>query len=194
MSSLLFFAYLIGSIPFGLLLTRMAGLGDIRKVGSGNIGATNVMRTGNKKLGIATLLLDAGKGYAAVWLGIYGDAPDNILYLAALCAILGHVFPIWLMFRGGKGVATAFGTLFALNPSLGVIAGGAWLVTFYATRYASVASIACFWVMAILPIGLRDWLGFGFCALLAALITWTHRGNIRRLREGTEQGFRKKES
>ncbi len=194
MSPALLFAYLLGSIPFGLLLTRLAGLGDIRNIGSGNIGATNVMRTGHKGLGIATLLLDASKGYAAVWLGQHAGAPAHVLYLCALAAVVGHIFPVWLMFKGGKGVATAFGAIFALNPYLGVIAGGAWLVAFFATRYASVASIACFWVMIILPIGLKDWIGFAFCITLAVLVTWTHRGNIRRLREGTEQGFKKKSS
>lgn len=188
----LLLAYLLGSIPFGLILTRMAGLGDIRQLGSGNIGATNVMRTGRKKLGIATLLLDAGKGWLAVMLAVDMGADDRLVFAAAAAAVLGHVFSVWLKFKGGKGVATALGALFALYIYVGLVVCLAWLVIFFAFRYVSLASIGCFWVVAIGSLPTGDHLGQLFLFFLAALITWTHRSNIARLRAGTENRFGKK--
>ncbi len=187
----LLLAYLVGSIPFGLLLTKYAGMGDIRTIGSGNIGATNVMRTGNKKLGVATLLLDAGKGFLAVWLVGAGWSWIwyNLLYCAALAAVLGHIFPIWLKFKGGKGVATAIGAIFALHWMPGLMLCGVWLLVFALTRYASLASIIALWAM---PLGaLYHDRSPVFYVLLALLITWTHRENIKRLINGTERSFRK---
>lgn len=187
-------AYLLGSIPFGLILTRWAGLGDIRQVGSGNIGATNVMRTGHKWLGIATLLLDALKGYIAVeiaWeMGLSAGPWGGIIYVVALAAVLGHVFPVWLKFKGGKGVATAFGVMFGLSSLFGLFLSIFWLMGFFARRYVSLASIGSFWLLAVLAVFISG--RPEFYLALAALITWTHRANIKRLREGTEPKFEKK--
>ncbi|MDX2113267.1 MAG: glycerol-3-phosphate 1-O-acyltransferase PlsY [Alphaproteobacteria bacterium] len=188
----LLISYLLGSIPFGLLLTRAAGLGDIRAIGSGNIGATNVMRTGNKKLGIATLLLDALKGALPVIIARQFDIPQDALYLIAFAAVIGHVFPVWLKFKGGKGVATAFGVLFGLAPGIGIIAGLIWLIEFKITKFVSVSSIGAFWLVSLVPIFLSNANGFYFCLALALLITWTHRENIKRLKANTEPRYEKK--
>src|SRR5271154_7533397 len=128
-------AYLIGSIPFGLLLTRLAGLGDIRRIGSGNIGATNVLRTGRKGLAALTLLLDFGKGLAAVLVG--AEFSPTLAIVAAVGVVLGHMFPVWLRFKGGKGVATAGGVLMALSWPVGVAAFATWLVVAALFRYSS---------------------------------------------------------
>ncbi|MDD3371762.1 MAG: glycerol-3-phosphate 1-O-acyltransferase PlsY, partial [Alphaproteobacteria bacterium] len=130
-------AYFLGSIPFGLLLTRLAGYGDIRKIGSGNIGATNVLRTGNKKLAAAVLLLDALKGVAAVKIALAVD--PNIGGIAALNAVVGHMFPFWLKFEGGKGVATSIGVITALNWPTGLLAMGVWLPIVFLLRISSLA-------------------------------------------------------
>jgi glycerol-3-phosphate acyltransferase PlsY len=136
------FAYLMGSIPFGLLLTGMAGLGDIRAIGSGNIGATNVLRTGKKGLALATLLLDGGKGFlAVVWIQHYGHGG---VALAAIAVFLGHLYPIWLSFKGGKGVATGFGVLLAISWPVGAIACAAWLLTAVLLRYSSLAALIAY--------------------------------------------------
>jgi acyl phosphate:glycerol-3-phosphate acyltransferase len=201
---ILIIAYLLGSIPFGLLLVKYAGMGDIRSVGSGNIGATNVMRTGNKKLGIATLLLDAGKGFAAVWLALstYEQTGLNPFFfglLAGLVAVLGHVFPVWLKFKGGKGVATAIGVVFAFSWQLGVGMCAVWLAIFAVSRMASVASLAGVWSLPLLIVVWSTLINNApiprvICLMfiaLALLITWTHRENIKRIHAGTERGFRK---
>jgi acyl phosphate:glycerol-3-phosphate acyltransferase len=185
-------AYFLGSIPFGLIITRAAGLGDIRKVGSGNIGATNVMRTGRKFLGINTLILDAVKGMLAVELAKHMELDPLWIYASAMAAVLGHVFPVWLKFKGGKGVATALGVTFALNPMIGFTFCAFWLIAFLITRYVSVASIEALWACLLIPLIHLDIAGIIFYALLAGLITWTHRGNIKRIREGTESSFFKK--
>lgn len=177
-------AYLIGAIPFGLLLTRAAGLGDIRKVGSGNIGATNVLRTGNKKLAAATLLLDALKGAVPVLIATcYG--PDMAVIVGA-AAVIGHVAPVWLLFRGGKGVATTIGVLFGIAWPLGLIACAVWLIVAFATRYSSLAALVA---LASSPgfallLGERQiaWLA-GF---LAVIVILKHHANIRRLITGQE--------
>jgi glycerol-3-phosphate acyltransferase PlsY len=186
-------AYLLGTIPFGLLLSKLAGYGDIRKVGSGNIGATNVLRTGNKKLALLTLLLDGAKGAAAVLIAqsLY---PENspLPALAGFCALLGHTFPVWLKFKGGKGVATGLGIWLALNPPLGIIACAVWAGVFYKTRYSSLSALTAFavlpllaFVMAGVPQGLLS-------TAISGLIVWRHKDNIKRLLTRTEPKFGKK--
>ncbi|ASY56012.1 glycerol-3-phosphate 1-O-acyltransferase PlsY [Sinorhizobium sp. CCBAU 05631] len=178
------FGYLLGSIPFGLILTRMAGLGDVRKIGSGNIGATNVLRTGNKKLAGATLLLDALKGTAAAAVASLWGVEAGIA--AGLAAFLGHLFPVWLSFKGGKGVATYIGILLGLAPLMVPAFAAIWLVSAKITRYSSLSALVA---TAIMPIALYA-TGYGKIALLFALmtvITWIkHRANIQRLLSGTE--------
>jgi glycerol-3-phosphate acyltransferase PlsY len=176
--------YLLGSIPFGLILTRLAGLGDIRAIGSGNIGATNVLRTGHKGLAAATLLLDGLKGTAAVLIGgLWG--PDAAIFAGA-GAFIGHLFPVWLKFKGGKGVATFLGVLIAVAWQGALVFGVLWLALAAATRFSSLASlVACaavpvyFWIAGA-P---REALVF---LLLAALTFVMHRANIARLAQGTE--------
>ena len=183
--------YLLGSIPFGLVLTRMAGLGDIRNVGSGNIGATNVLRTGRKDIALATLLLDAGKAAIALLIarGLWGDKAggDEIGYIAGGAAFLGHCFPVWLGFKGGKGVATYFGVMLAGIAPLGFLAGATWLAIAAIFRYSSLAALAA---TAIAPIaaliGGFDTSAILFCFLLQALVYWRHRANIARLLRGEE--------
>jgi glycerol-3-phosphate acyltransferase PlsY len=177
--------YLLGSIPFGIVLARLMGLGDLRKIGSGNIGATNVLRTGNKLAAGLTLLFDAGKGAAAVILA-RALAAEDAAQVAALAAFLGHVFPVWLMFRGGKGVATFLGLFLALAFPLGIALCATWLVAAYATRYSSLAALITvatlpFWTLG-LGYGPLFMLGF----VLTILVYLKHVGNIRRLRQGTE--------
>lgn len=178
--------YLLGSIPFGLVLTRLAGLGDIRQIGSGNIGATNVLRTGRKGLALATLLLDGGKGAIAVglaWLALgAGDAP----LVAGFAAVLGHNFPVWLGFKGGKGVATTFGTLIAAAWPVGVAACVTWLVVAFVFRISSLSALVA---LAAAPV--FAWFLVGpqtaLMALgLAVLGFIRHKANIQRLLKGEE--------
>ncbi|NRP73387.1 Glycerol-3-phosphate acyltransferase [Ensifer psoraleae] len=180
----LVFGYLLGSIPFGLVLTRMAGLGDVRKIGSGNIGATNVLRTGNKKLAAATLLLDALKGTAAAVIASLWGIEAGIA--AGLAAFLGHLYPVWLSFKGGKGAATYIGVLLGLAPVMVVVFGAIWLTMAKVTRYSSLSALTA---TAIVPLVLYA-TGYGKVALLFAImtiITWIkHRANIQRLLSGTE--------
>ncbi len=178
-------AYLLGSIPFGLLVSRVMGLGDVRKIGSGNIGATNVLRTGSKKAALLTLLLDGGKGAAAVLLAryFYGDTAAQV---AGLGAFLGHIFPLYLRFRGGKGVATFLGILLAIHPLTGLAACATWLVTALIFRISSLAAL-----VAALSAPLWLWAfdlktTTGLAVLLAALIWARHAANIRRMLAGTE--------
>jgi len=176
--------YLLGSIPFGLLLTRLAGYGDIRQVGSGNIGATNVLRTGSKGLAALTLLLDLGKGAAAVIIA-HGWGPQAALF-AAGCVILGHMFPVWLGFRGGKGVATALGVLIPLAWPVALIAIILWIATVLLFHYSSLAAL----VAAIASAGFAPLIVDTRTALVIAgiafLIIVRHHSNIRRLIAGTE--------
>jgi len=177
--------YLLGSIPFGVLVTRLFGLGDLRKIGSGNIGATNVLRTGNKGAALATLLLDGGKGAAAVLIARC-VAGEDAAQLAGLTAFLGHLFPVWLKFKGGKGVATFLGTLLALAWPVGVAACLTWLATAVISRISSLsalvaASFAAVWA-GLLGYPQVIWLS----VLLATLVFWKHLPNIERLRAGTE--------
>ena len=178
-------AYLIGSVPFGLILTRLGGAGDVRRIGSGNIGATNVLRTGRKGLALATLAFDMLKGALPAWLAARHLGPDMAV-VAGLGAVLGHCFPLWLKFRGGKGVATAAGVVVALTPEVAAIAIGAFLVLVLATRYVSLGSIAG----AIAAAPGAYLLGYvqeaELYLLLALIIVLKHAGNIRRLAAGTE--------
>jgi glycerol-3-phosphate acyltransferase PlsY len=180
-------AYLLGSIPFGLLLTRAAGLGDVRAIGSGNIGATNVLRTGSKKLAAATLLLDAGKGVAAVLLArLLAPDPDWLDLVAAGAVLLGHCYPIWLRFQGGKGVATFFGIAFALWWPIGSMAAILWLGVTALTRRSSAGGLAAAVGAPVTAwlLGQPDLAWFFLAAAL--LIAWKHRANIVRLASGTE--------
>ena len=177
-------AYLIGSIPFGLLLTRAAGLGDVRNIGSGNIGATNVLRTGNKGLAAATLLLDLGKGFAAVMLVRY-LWPEAVAW-AAVGAVVGHCFPVWLKFKGGKGVATNAGVAFGLAWPIGLAYAVFWLGVLGITRISSVAGMSAV-CGAVIVAGLGGWREYVPALLLiAALVIWLHRANLARIRQGTE--------
>lgn len=184
------FGYLLGSIPFGLVLTRAAGLGDIRAIGSGNIGATNVLRTGNKKLAAATLLLDGAKGAVAVLLArlLASDYNyDTAPLVAGLCAVIGHLFPVWLKFKGGKGVATTLGVLLAWSPAVGAISCLVWLVMAFAFRYSSLAAlIALMTAPAVAFMLSGDPNLVGTISILALLVWIKHRANIRRLIAGEE--------
>jgi glycerol-3-phosphate acyltransferase PlsY len=178
------FGYLLGSIPFGLLLTRMAGLGDIRSIGSGNIGATNVLRTGNKRLALATLLLDGGKGAAAVL--IARAVSEDLTVIAGACAFLGHVFPIWLKFKGGKGVATALGTWLALAWPVGVLACLTWLIVALVFRYSSLSALLAVALAPVYAIFFGAPVEVGFGVGVAILVWLRHHENIRRLLSRTE--------
>ncbi|HXY57302.1 MAG TPA: glycerol-3-phosphate 1-O-acyltransferase PlsY [Methylocystis sp.] len=177
-------AYLLGSIPFGVILTRLAGAGDLRAIGSGNIGATNVLRTGRKDLAAATLLLDGLKGAVAVLVG--GALAPHGALVSALGAFVGHIAPVWLQFRGGKGVATFIGALLALHWPSGLFFCATWLAAARTWRYSSLSALSA---SALTPLVLA---AFGrpdaaaVFALLAALLWWKHRENIVRLRAGTE--------
>lgn len=183
--------YALGSIPFGLVASRVAGYGDIRRIGSGSIGATNVLRTGSKGLAALTLLLDVGKGWAAVAIGRHWGEPAALA--AGLCAVLGHMFPVWLGFRGGKGVATALGVLAALAWPVALSAALIWLVVALLFRYSSLAAlVAAASSAAIAPL-LADSATAILVAVIALLIVLRHHANIRRLIAGREHriSFRK---
>jgi acyl phosphate:glycerol-3-phosphate acyltransferase len=187
--------YLLGSIPFGLVLTRVAGVGDIRQIGSGNIGATNVLRTGRKDLALATLLLDAGKAAAALLLarafaeagGFDQEMQRQLGLVAGAAAFIGHCFPVWLKFKGGKGVATFFGVLFAGIWPLGMVAGVTWIAVATIFRYSSLAALCAAAIAPLMAlIAQFNWSEIIFTLVLAALIFWRHATNIARLRAGTE--------
>jgi glycerol-3-phosphate acyltransferase PlsY len=176
--------YLLGSIPFGLLLTRIGGAGDLRAIGSGNIGATNVLRTGRKGLAALTLLLDVAKGAAAVMVARWIN-PDYAL-LGGLAAFLGHCYPVWLRFRGGKGVATLLGIALALSWPVGLIYAGVWLTVLALFRYSSVGGMAA---AVSAPVAAALWSEFEMAVLFLALmliVLWKHRANIERLLTGDE--------
>lgn len=199
-------AYLIGSIPFGLLLTKIAGLGDIRKIGSGNIGATNVLRSGRKGLALATLLLDGGKGAFVVFLelvalcymaeectGLIGPvASRGVLLWIGLVAIIGHCFPVWLKFKGGKGVATALGVLLAAVPFTGLIACLAWLMSFLAARISSLAALTAMAIAPVMTLVFYDGHAAFVNLLISLLVILRHKDNIKRLMKGEEPRVEKK--
>ena len=199
--------YALGSIPFGLILTRIAGAGDLRAIGSGNIGATNVLRTGRKGLAAGTLLLDALKGTVAVVLAanLLGD-PDPIVAtaageialdpmdrgaelaaaIAAVFAMIGHCFPVWLRFRGGKGVATYLGTLLPLFWPAAIAFAAIWLSTAYMTRYSSLSALVAVGVIPLMAFILGEGVAANALIAMGVLVFYRHGDNIRRLREGTE--------
>ncbi|MGD9965008.1 MAG: glycerol-3-phosphate 1-O-acyltransferase PlsY [Hyphomonadaceae bacterium] len=190
--------YLLGSIPFGLVLTRAAGLGDIREIGSGNIGATNVLRTGRKDLALATLVLDAAKaGIALVFFkalanwfagaALGEDGAYQVGLVAGAAAFIGHCYPVWLKFKGGKGVATFFGVLFAGPWPVGLIAGVTWLAVATMFRFSSLAALCAAAIAPVMALVAGfSWEEIAFTLVLAALIFWRHRANIERLLAGTE--------
>ncbi len=193
--------YLIGSIPFGLILTKLFLKKDVREIGSGNIGATNVLRTGNKTLAAITLLLDLLKGVLAVYMYLgaeeyfFGENFDPFPISAGLFAIIGHCFPIWLNFKGGKGVATTFGVLFTAVPWAGFLAAVTWGIVAGFSRYSSLAALSA---VVLTPLFSFIYYGIGptiFTILIAVLVIWRHKENIQRLTAGTESkiGARKKE-
>ncbi len=177
-------AYLMGSIPFGLLLTKFAGLGDVRKLGSGNIGATNVLRTGNKGLAAATLLLDIAKGIAAVHLA-RRIAPD-FMAMAGFAAFLGHVYPLWLGFKGGKGVATFIGVILGLSWLAGLAGVLTWALVALIFRMASLASLITAFAIPVYLLFFDTRLSAMWAFAMAAVIFIAHRENIQRLTRGTE--------
>ena len=177
--------YLSGSVPFGLIFTRMAGLGDVRSIGSGNIGATNVLRTGNKGLAAATLLLDALKGTVPALLGAHFLGVEGGV-IAGLAAFLGHIFPVWLGFRGGKGVATYIGVLFGLDWRMGLLFLLVWIATAVVTRYSSLSALVATLVVPVVEFLVGDARIAGLAVVMTVIAWIKHRANIGRLMAGTE--------
>lgn len=179
-------AYLLGSVPFGIVITRALGLGDLRQIGSGNIGATNVLRTGHKGAALATLLLDAGKGGIAVLIARALTQAGDAAQVAALASFLGHLFPVWLGFRGGKGVATFLGTLLALAWPVGLACCATWAVMAAVFRISSLAALAAAATSTIWMYLTGNGQMVALGLVLTALVYWRHAANIARLRAGTE--------
>ena len=177
-------SYLMGSIPFGLILTKIFLKKDIRKIGSGNIGATNALRTGNKLIGYSTLILDILKAVIPV-LYVKNNLPDAV-YISALCAFIGHVFPVWLKFKGGKGVATYVGILFSLNIIFGLVFGICWLIIFFISKYSSLASLIGSLSIPVYILILEGLENVFFYVIMFILIFFTHRENIKRLKNKEE--------
>ena len=199
--------YLLGSIPFGLVLCFLAGLGDIRKIGSGNIGATNVLRTGRKDLALLTVLLDASKAGIAAWvagklvpetstmfLGIMTQTNLLASLVAGSCAVLGHNFPVWLKFKGGKGVASAFGFILVISPLVALLAFGTWLVVAFVSRYSSLSALVAAALTPLYAFFTDGEMQTIFFSLIALLVLVRHHANISRLIKGTESkiSFKKK--
>ena len=178
------YSYLLGSIPFGLVLTKIFLKKDIREIGSGNIGATNVLRAGKKTLGAATLLLDALKAYASILITLK-ISPDYS-YFSALFCFLGHVFPIWLKFNGGKGIAVYLGVLFAISTTLGIIFIICWLIILYISKYSSLSSLISSVIIFLYSINLNNFNMSLFFFIIFVIIIYTHRENISRIRDKTE--------
>ncbi len=177
-------SYLMGSIPFGFILTKIFLKKDIREIGSGNIGATNALRTGNKSIGYSTLVLDLLKAVVPViYVKIFYQ---DFLYITSLCVFLGHVFPIWLKFKGGKGVATYVGILFALNIYFGIIFTISWFITFFISKYSSLSSLVGAVSIPIYLIILGQFDQIIFFTIMFVLIFFTHRQNIKRLKNKEE--------
>jgi glycerol-3-phosphate acyltransferase PlsY len=189
--AVLVLSYLLGSIPFGIVITRALGLGDLRQIGSGNIGATNVLRTGNKPAALATLLLDAGKGGIAVLLARWWVGEDAA-QIAAASSFLGHLFPVWLGFKGGKGVATFLGTLLALAWPVGIAACLTWLATAAVSRFSSLSALVAAASAPVWLVLLGQPQMVLLAVALAALVWVRHSANIARLRAGTEPKIGKK--
>ena len=183
-------SYLLGSIPFGVLITRAGGAGDVRSIGSGNIGATNVLRTGRKDLALLTLLADAAKGAIPVLVARWLFPETPLPYIAGGAAFIGHLFPVWLGFKGGKGVATFYGVLFAAAWPVGIVAAVAWLASFAVTRISSLSAL-----VAALAAPVAAWLSgqvwacVGLVTIMALLIFVRHHENISRLLKGQEPRF-----
>ena len=182
----LLLGYALGSVPFGLVLTRLTGAGDLRSIGSGNIGATNVLRTGRKGLAAATLLLDVGKGLAAVLLARAFLGGEVAALAAAVGAMLGHCFPVWLRFKGGKGVATMLGVSLGLAWPIGLVYAAVWLAAFGLVRISSAGGMAAAVAAPLAALALGHVHMAVVLAALAAMVVWLHRANIARLRAGTE--------
>jgi len=185
------FGYLLGSVPFGLVMARLFGLGNLRDIGSGNIGATNVLRTGNKLAAFLTLILDSGKGAIAVFVA-RSLAPEDAVQLAALAAFLGHCFPVYIAFKGGKGVATFLGVLLAISFPIGLAACATWLVTAVITRISSLSALVAAGTSALWAYFLDQPQLVGLCLGLAVLIFYRHSANIGRIIAGTEPRIGKK--
>tara|TARA_R110002020_G_scaffold358559_12_gene571055 strand:+ start:9085 stop:9693 length:609 start_codon:yes stop_codon:yes gene_type:complete len=177
--------YLLGSIPFGVLVAKGMGLGNLREIGSGNIGATNVLRTGSKPAAVATLLLDGAKGAVALLLA-RSLAGEDAAQLAALTAMIGHCYPVWLGFKGGKGVATFLGILLALAWPAGIAACIAWLVAAGLTRMSSMGGLLAAGASSVLVVLMGYGTAYLLCLLLTLIVFWRHRTNISRIRAGTE--------
>ena len=190
------FGYHIGSIPFGLILTKLSGLGDIRNIGSGNIGATNVLRTGNKKLAFITLIMDAGKGAFAIYLGVLlfnfleisnFVSLELLKSMIAILSVIGHCFPIWLKFKGGKGVATGLGAILFLNLTIGIIALLIWIIITKLFKMSSLSALFTYFILPILIYYYDKENYFFIASLLISIICWfQHRENIKRLLKGLE--------
>jgi glycerol-3-phosphate acyltransferase PlsY len=178
-------AYGLGSIPFGLVFTRLSGKGDIRQTGSGNIGATNVLRTGSKLLALATLLADAAKGFVAVAVA-WRLAGDQGAMIAAVLSLLGHVFPVWLNFKGGKGVAVFIGAMLMLSPLTGLVFLAVWALVAVFTRRSSLAALVALACAPLVLFVLGEMLALQACVIMVLLCFWAHRENISRLVSGTE--------
>ena len=188
--------YLFGSIPFGLILTKLSGLGDIRNVGSGNIGATNVLRTGNKKIALLTLILDGGKGALAIAIGAFVfkhlsisnlEGLEIVQSLIAVSSVIGHCFPIWLKFKGGKGVATGLGIIIFLNFTVGLIALLTWIVIAKIFKISSVSALITYLLIPILMFLSSSEIYFFIASVLISVVCWyQHRENIKRLLNGSE--------
>jgi len=178
--------FLFGSVPFGLLITASAGLGDIRNIGSGNVGATNVLRTGRKGLALATLLADAGKGAAAVIIARFLGSDSLLPMVAAVAVVLGHMFSPWLKFKGGKGVATAIGVILALSWPVGLCAIALWLLMAWRFRYSSLAALTAAAATPFLALLFSTWQTAVALFIIAALVAWRHEANIKRLLTRTE--------
>jgi acyl phosphate:glycerol-3-phosphate acyltransferase len=179
-------AYLSGSIPYGLIFTRFFSDIDVRKIGSGNIGATNVLRTGQKGIAAATLICDALKGFFPVLFASHMGIEGELLLTVAFAAILGHVFPIWLRYQGGKGVATSLGVFWALSLPLGGFSTFIWIVITRFIKISSLSSLCVFGISPLFAALILSWPLAIFCLFTALLIFWTHRSNIQRLIAGTE--------
>jgi len=184
--------YLLGSVPFGLVITRLAGLGDIRKIGSGNIGATNVLRTGHKFLALLTLLCDSGKAaFAVILFRLICDNP-NLEMMAGFFAVIGHNYPVWLKFKGGKGVASTLGMMLALTPLSGLLTCLTWLLVAIIFRYSSLAALTALCLSPVYACLLSGPVMGGCYVVLALLSLWRHRGNVQRLLLGQESKIKLK--